>query len=185
MRRTTHTVEIKEPPMQEFKKRGSCFKRTCVVGCGSIVLFILIVIAGAIAAGKPRTKELRNLPDHFPKSVTLYDANSIDRITILSERDRGRWPGTFMNLLRRPIPGQRDTVEIHWTDLPAQPNFIQKYYETALRREGFNLMIAAEKNSIRQFTFTKDAIEGRIAITDNPEQSGTDTVDMKILIPTP
>lgn len=214
MRRHIDAVEIKEPPIREFEKKNSCLKRTCIIGCGGIVFFIVVIILLVKFAASPRIKELHEAPGHFPNSVPIYDAKGVDRITISSGKDRWQilervallpkllvapilvplekdedraasgWE-RFIALMRRPVTDQRDVVDIEWTDLSAQPKFIQNFYQTELAKNAFTIMIASETDAVRQFTFEKDEVSGLLFIRDDAAQDGTDYARLTIRIPQP
>ena len=83
-------VEIVEPPIQEFKKRGHWFATACLSGSGCVLLFIASIIIGVkiyIGAG-PKT--VKNLPTNFPKEIPIYDEYNIDKITYIPGRYKSR-----------------------------------------------------------------------------------------------
>ncbi|MFA5127931.1 MAG: hypothetical protein WC457_02940 [Patescibacteria group bacterium] len=83
-------VEIVEPPMQEFRKRGHWFATACLSGSGCVLLFIASIVIGIkfyIGAG-PAT--VKNLPTNFPTDVPIYDQYNIDKITYISGRYKSR-----------------------------------------------------------------------------------------------
>lgn len=91
MRRKIEPIEIKEPPIQELKKkRKSCTKRTCATGCGCIVflIFASLILLKFIAG--PRVKELKELPANFPPDVPIYDEDEIKTINFISGRQKSR-----------------------------------------------------------------------------------------------
>lgn len=83
MRRRRDNVVIQEPPIQEIGKRRSCLKRTCLTGCGCIVLFIIgIVVLLQVLAG-PRSSKVKDLPFNVTNAIPLYDKDSIVDITVI------------------------------------------------------------------------------------------------------
>jgi hypothetical protein len=210
MRRDHDAVEIKEPPLKHLK-RGSCLKRCCVWATvalfGVLVAFLLLLRFAA----KPRPKELAELPAHFPADIELYDAESIDRITIISGKDRGRIVERFallpkaliapiavslggkppersffeelMVVMKQPVADHRDVVEIFWSDLPAMPNFLQNFFQIELEKTGYRVMVASETDAVRQFIFSKNGIDGVVIIRDDASRDGTDDMRMTVNIP--
>ena len=84
------TVEIVEPPLGELTKKRSSFKRTCFTGCGCLLLLLIALVAAfriAVGAG-PTT--LPTVPKNFPDTITIYDKDTIDRITFISGRYKNR-----------------------------------------------------------------------------------------------
>ncbi len=90
MRRNIEQVEIKEPPIQELGKKRSCLKRSCLTGCGCIVIFLIAGILLIKFAAGPRPKKLDNVPDHFPTNIPVYDSENVQKITFISGKDKGR-----------------------------------------------------------------------------------------------
>lgn len=94
MRRPIDNIEIKEPPIKELKKKKSCLKRTCLSGCGCIIIFIIAFLLLLKFAATPREKELKQVPENFPTSIPVYDKDNIVKITFVSGRDRAKWVET-------------------------------------------------------------------------------------------
>jgi len=90
MRKKIEQIEIKEPPIEEFKKKKSCAKRSCSTGCGCIVIFLLVSLLLLKFIAGPRTKELKNPPDNFPSNITLYDKDEIKSISFISGKQKSR-----------------------------------------------------------------------------------------------
>lgn len=77
-------VVIQEPPMEEFGKRHSCIKRTCLSGCGCFVLFIIAAVVIINLATRDHTKNLKAIPPSLPQKVPLYDALNVRTIKFTS-----------------------------------------------------------------------------------------------------
>ena len=88
MRKEHQSVIIQEPPMQELRKQRSCLKRTCTTGCGCIVIFFIAMILLLQFMNKPRTKELKEVPNIIEDMLPLYDEANIDRITYFSGKEK-------------------------------------------------------------------------------------------------
>jgi hypothetical protein len=93
MRRNINNVEIVEPPIGELTKKYSAFstiKRTCLSGCGCLLLLIIgIIIFMRLALGSgPQT--LKKIPDNFPTDIPVYDENNIEQITFVSGKYKNR-----------------------------------------------------------------------------------------------
>ncbi len=81
-------VIIQDPPMEEFGKRHSCIKRTCLSGCGCVLLFFLGILFVVHFASQERTKELKEIPKSVVSSVPLYDAQNIRTIQFTNAQEK-------------------------------------------------------------------------------------------------
>lgn len=90
MRRNIEQIEIQEPPLQELKKKKSCAKRSCTTSLGCIVIFIIVSLLLLKFTTGPKIKNLKEIPENFPKSIPVYDADNINKITFISGRDKNR-----------------------------------------------------------------------------------------------
>lgn len=93
MRRNINNVEIVEPPIGELTRKYSTFstiKRTCLTGCGCLIVLIIgIIIFVRLALGSgPQT--LKNVPDNFPKDIPVYDRYNTEQITFVSGKYKNR-----------------------------------------------------------------------------------------------
>jgi hypothetical protein len=90
MRREFDKVEIKEPPIRELEQGHSCIKSSCWASCGcftiTVIAFLLIIKFVTV----PRPKELKEIPDLFPKSIPVYDEQNIEKIIYTSGESRSR-----------------------------------------------------------------------------------------------
>lgn len=90
MKKRIEPIEIKEPAIQEIQKKKSCFGRSCSFGC---LLFLLLIVGGIILirfSAISHPKEVKQIPEHFPKSVPIYDKDAITKITFLSGKKKER-----------------------------------------------------------------------------------------------
>jgi hypothetical protein len=211
MRKHADKVQIQEPPIREFEKKSSCLKRTCMVGCGGVALFVAVVVFAVVYAASPHPREIRALPANFP-DVPVYDVSSTEHISLISGADRNRlleqialvpkviispiivalsggtaegtsgW-GAFSAVIDRPITDHRDVADLSWIDLQAAPQFIENYYIHPLRKSGYTVVDAGKGRTIRQFTFVKGAVSGLILIRDNTDTPGTDEVRLTVHFP--
>jgi len=227
MRKTFENVEIQEPPLQEMSKKRSCLRRSCVSGCGCIVLFLVSVMVLLKFATNPRPKELKNVPENFPESVTIYDATNIQKISIISGKKRGRsieiaayipkiilsplilalnlnvpsnqttsveedfvkdqktTRDNFYRFINTPVTDHRDTIKIEWSRLPAEPNFLQEFYEKELKKNGYTVESTTDTQTKKQSHFYSDTspVDGVIYIEDNSETPGTDYLSLSVNTP--
>lgn len=90
MRRNIDKIKIQEPPIEQLTKKNSCAKRSCASGFGCIIIFLIASLLLLKFATGPKIKELKAVPDNFPKSVTLYDTDNITKITFVSGKEKSR-----------------------------------------------------------------------------------------------
>lgn len=88
--------------------------------------------------------------------------------------------GKFMTLMKTPVGDHRDQLRIEWNNLPADANFINEYYTTELKKHDFVISSESQTDQIRQFTFSKNDIEGNVYIQDNPATPETDVVSLTV-----
>ena len=90
----------------------------------------------------------------------------------------------FDQYLHPVLIDHRDTIQIEWTEMPAEPWFVQSYYETELKSfEHITERDNEKDNTIRRLSFELDEIEGILYIEDNPTQGGTDYVLLTVKTP--
>src|SRR3989344_1098046 len=218
MRRNINNVEIVEPPIGELTRKNSAFstiKRTCLTGCGCLVLLIIgIIIFVRLALGSgPQT--LKKVPDNFPNDIPIYDIDNNEQITFVSGKYKNRgieiaafFPKIILSplfltlnkneqntndtgriasvknlwqIISVPVSDHRDTVQIEWRSLDAEPSFIINYYKTELKKQDYKIDVESEGKSVRQFSFSKDAITGSIYVQGNEElKPGTDYVVLTV-----
>jgi hypothetical protein len=180
-----NSVEIVEPPIQEFHKRGRWFATACFSGCGCVVLFIATIIIGIkmfIGAG-PR--QIKNLPDNFPKAISIYDQYNVSKITIISGKYKSRSmdlstlfpkiilspliysdqksgqndnPGVVKELwqiLTKPTSDSRDMIQIEWRNIAGNSEDIIDYYRAKLAEGNFQVDSESTGQNYRQFTFRR------------------------------
>jgi hypothetical protein len=126
---------------------------------------------------EPHIKELKELPKEFTENIPVYDEESIEKIEFLSGTKR-------FQFIEKIVNNKKDSYRVEWTELPAQPSFIQNYYRTELKKRNFLIDISSDSEVVNQFTFKKDDISGVLYIKDDLIAEGTDYVLLIINIPT-
>lgn len=90
MRQEIDKIEIKEPPLEELNKRGSCLRHACFT---SFIFFIFIFVISLIVikfTAGPRSKELKDLPEVFLREIPLYDNDSLHSIIFTPGQEKGK-----------------------------------------------------------------------------------------------
>jgi len=129
-------VEIVEPPLEELSKKPSIIKRTCLTGCGCIVIFIIaiIILIRIFLGNGPQV--VKSLPDYFPKSIPVYDQDNIEKITLTPEKYEERSVElalVFPKIILAPLQGKNSTSTSK-NILENQISAVQKIWQ-ALKRE--------------------------------------------------
>lgn len=99
-------VVIQEPPMEEFGKKHSCIKRTCLSGCGCFFIFIIGALILINYATNERERSLKNIPETVKKNVPIYDEQNIESIKFLSGEEKQKKLGLiaiFPKMLLSPM----------------------------------------------------------------------------------
>jgi hypothetical protein len=205
MRQKLDNVEIKDPFIGELDKKPSCIKRSCFVGCGLIVLFIIGGLLLLKFTTNEKPKELKSLPEFFPQEIPIYDSKNVDTITLQSEHkknkelewllilpklvaspvviaqsddtDKTKWQ-IFIEFITKPMLSQKEIITVEWQDLSASPDFLQEYYINELKKAGFQVILSKDKGTWIQFSFEKDYIHGLFLINDSPKTDGTDFLSL-------
>lgn len=91
----------------------------------------------------------------------------------------------FWKLLTAPVGDARDSVQIEWANMDAEPGFIASYYRKELGKKGYTVSPVASENGIYRLTFEKDnGISGALyAEGDESNRPGTDYASLTINIP--
>ena len=214
VRRNLDNIEIIEPPLNQLTKKHS-YKRTCLTGCGCLVFVIIAAAIGLrlyIGAGPT---VIKNLPANFPSDIPVYDKDAIENITFISGKykDRGieiaaffpkvilspllvkmeqgqaannttGWGGIWQ-VITTPVGDHRDTVQINWSNLDAEPSFIISYYRKELTKKNFKIEVESEGKDVRQFSFSReDGTSGSLYVQgDETARPGTDYAILTVNLP--
>jgi hypothetical protein len=73
-------------------------------------------------------------------------------------------------MISAPVSDHRDTVQIEWQKLNAEPYFIIGYYKTELKKKSYKIEVESEGENIMQFSFRKDTISGSLYVQGAPGQ---------------
>lgn len=93
----------------------------------------------------------------------------------------------YVELLQKPLFPTADLIEIRWTHMPAEPDFVKEYYEKELQKNGFAVVIIVNEKEVEEIRFTNEdnSITGRFFTHDKtPEERGTDEAFLNIEIDT-
>jgi len=88
-------------------------------------------------------------------------------------------------LVVTPIGDHRDTIQIEWKNLDAEPSFVISYYKKELRKKNYKIEVQSEGAGIRQFSFSReDGLSGSLYTQgDEENRPGTDYAILTINLP--
>lgn len=202
------TVKVIEPPIEALTKKHSSLKRTCLTGCGCIVIFIIAIVVGLwlfIGSG-PST--LKTVPASFPSDITVYDKDNIDTITFIPGKYKSRGlqisalvpkiilsplllstnnsassteNPSIWDLITSPVTDTRDTVNIEWRGDDAPPKFFADFYTESLLKAGYTITDQDNEDSSYSFTFNKGDVTGSfVAESADAKETGTDYARLSV-----
>lgn len=118
---------------------------------------------------KNRSLELAGLFPKFILSPLLMQSEEI------TSRKKDNKEDTFKKLWRvltTPVGDSRDTIQIEWSNLPAEPTFIVSYYRTELQKQGYQTSEIDGKPTA--LNFEKGLVTGNLTLKkDSPQTSGS------------
>jgi hypothetical protein len=210
-------VEIIEPPIGELSKQRSSFRKTCLTGCGCVIFLVAGLLGGLRLYVGSGPTTVKNLPAEFPKSIPVYEKDSISKMTYISGRYKDRsmniaafFPKVilsplllqmgnsdststsfiaanrnFWKLLTAPVGDSRDTIQIEWKSMDADPGFMVSYYRKELQKEHYRLGDVTQDKNTLQFAFENDEnISGTLYTeSDSENHAGTDYASLTVNIP--
>lgn len=217
VRRNLDNIEIIEPPLNELTKKHS-YKRTCLSGCGCLLLVIIAAVIGLRVYIGPGPTTVKVLPANFPTDIPVYDKDAIEDMTFISGKyknrgieiaaffpkiilspmlvkmeqggtstvaDAGKWKGMWQ-IITAPVGDHRDTIQINWRNLDADPSFIIAYYRKELTKKNFKIEIESEGKNVRQFSFSReDGTSGSLYVQGGEvAKTGTDFAILTVNLPT-
>lgn len=89
----------------------------------------------------------------------------------------------FFVFIQEPITDHRDVYILEWNALSADKTFIEEYYHKGLEKLNFTISKESKDETISQFFFSKENMEGTVRITDKNRENGTDSVILTVIVP--
>ncbi len=212
MRRNLDNIEIVEPPIEELTKKRS-WKGACFTSCALLLVLIVGVGVGIKFYVGPGPQTLKSVPANFPPDILVYDHDNIETITYISARYKQRGLGiatllpklvlapvfynsqnndgentlkNIWNAVSTPSSDNKDSIQIEWKNVDADPDFIISYYKKELRKKNFKIEVQSQGENVQQFSFTReDGISGSVYATNTDDKkSSTDYLMLTVNIPT-
>lgn len=211
MRKNLDNIEIVEPPIEELTKKRS-WKGACFTSLLLLILLGVGVVVGLKFYIGPGPKIGHTIPDNFPKDIPIYDKDNIESITYITARYKARGIGMaslFPKLLLSPIFNSNeankdknavgdefwksfsnseknygDSIQIQWSDVDANPNFVASYYKKEMLKKNFIIDLESEGKGIRQFSFSReDGVSGSILAQSATNSGGTTYILLTVNLP--
>lgn len=102
-------------------------------------------------------------------------SNALTPTSTMLEREanvvRNLW-----KLITAPVGDHRDTVQIEWRNVNAEPNFFISYFKKELEKKNYAIEIESRGQGVRQFSFSGlNGVTGMLYVKNNEKNySGTD-----------
>lgn len=113
---------------------------------------------------------------------------------LLLQTDKNSQPGNetsklesvsnLWKMLSSPISDHRDTVQIEWRQLTADPSFVSSYYKTELQKQGFTIDVQSQGDTVEQFSFSKNNVTGSMYV-QGPAGQGAQYAVLTVNLDTP
>lgn len=124
----------------------------------------------------------------FPKIILSPLFLSLDKNQIApSSTDKGVVSSVknLWKIIKTPVSDHRDTVQIEWKNLDAEPTFVINYYKKELQKKGFKIDVESEGRDFKQFTFSRGDLTGSLYVQGDEElKPGTDYATLTVNIET-
>jgi len=211
MRRNLEDIEIVEPPIGELTKKRS-WKGACFTSCFFLVILTIVAVIGIRFYVGPGPVASKSVPSNFPNDIPVYDKDSIENITTISARykerglgiatilpklvlapifynsDNSTNGGSLQNIWKAvssPSGNYRESIQIEWHNINADPSFVIAYYKKELKKKNFKIDVESEGKKVQQFSFSReDGLDGSIfAQTNDEKKSGTNYMIMTLNLP--
>lgn len=91
----------------------------------------------------------------------------------------------FWNLLTAPVGDARDTIQIEWKTMDAEPGFVISYYRKELSKQNYTVSEVQQSGNNLQFNFESSGGISGTLLTETNEQDhpGTDYAALTVNIP--
>ncbi|MEK7680947.1 MAG: hypothetical protein AAB348_02795 [Patescibacteria group bacterium] len=124
----------------------------------------------------------------FPKIILSPLFLSLDKNQPAPNENENKFISSIKNLwkiIRSPVSDHRDTVQIEWKNLDAEPTFIINYYKTELKKQQYKIDLESEGGDVKQFSFSKDGASGSMYVQGDEEaKPGADYAVLTVNIST-
>jgi hypothetical protein len=89
---------------------------------------------------------------------------------------------SLWEMIKAPVSDNRDTVQIEWSSLDADPFFIIGYYKSELEKNHYNIDTESSGDDVNQFSFSRDNINGSLYVEGVGKKPGTNDMVLTVNI---
>lgn len=112
--------------------------------------------------------------------IARLDGNATG--TAGNAENQSYWNG-LRQVVAKPPRDYHDTVQIEWSDIDADYNFIVAYYKKELLKKNFVIESESSAENTKQFSFKRDSESGSIYARGVPAGSGTEYLILTVNLP--
>ncbi len=135
-------------------------------------------------SAKGRTRWVK-LASFIPDPLVPPLLSALDTVKNQSVNNAERWQ-EFAEILKQNAGDRRDTVQIQWEQMSAQPKFVVDYYKSELKKKGYAITEQISDPNRTIFSFQKNAAVGAFFLTDDIKKDGTDSLLLIVdIVPEP
>lgn len=70
---------------------------------------------------------------------------------------------SFWDVISTPVSDHRDTIQVEWRNMDADPNFLISYYKKEFRKNNYAIDVESAGQAVQQFSFSReDGITGSL-----------------------
>ncbi len=208
MRRNLENIEIVEPPIGELTKKRS-WKGACFTSCALLLVLGIGAVVGIkfyVGSGPTTNK---SIPADFPADIPVYDKDNVDTVTFIPARYKERGLNVasilpkiilspvllnsdnggsalqnFWRTISTPQTKYRDSFEVQWRDVNADPSFVIGYYKKELKKKNFKVDVESSGDNVKQFSFSReDGFDGSVYAQIDDQKPNTTYLVLTINLP--
>lgn len=125
----------------------------------------------------------------FPKVILSPLLLALDRNKDLSPETAPSQKNTSLKnlwkIITTPVGDHRDTIQIEWRNMDADPAFVVDHYKNELQKRAFIIEVESSGQGVEQFSFSRetDDLTGSLYIQTDNKGSGTDYAMLTVNLP--
>lgn len=125
----------------------------------------------------------------FPKVILSPLLLALDKNKNLPADNASEQKNTSLKnlwkIITTPVGDHRDTVQIEWRNMDADPGFVIDHYKNELQKRAFIIEVESSGQGVDQFSFSResDGLTGSLYIQTDNKGSGTDYAMLTVNLP--